>query len=143
VWRTTAFGFVFHFHVFHIFCQPLVIECVMARDTWDTLFSVWCSSLIGGMSMKRRAEALECFRNNEDVPVFLLNKQCGAMGVNLTVATHVLILEASWNPVWEEQAISRAHRLGQKGPIQVIRYIGKGACAASLEIGCAMHVLSA
>jgi SNF2 family DNA or RNA helicase len=76
--------------------------------------------------MKKRAEAMEDFRDNDDVPVFLLQKNLGATGINLTVATHVLILEASWNPVFEEQAICRAHRMGQKGPIRVIRYLANG-----------------
>lgn len=39
------------------------------------------------------------------------------------MANHVLILEPSWNPVFEEQAISRANRLGQTGPINVVRYV--------------------
>ena len=55
------------------------------------------------------------------------NKALGATGINLTVVNHVLILEPSWNPVFEEQAISRAHRLGQTGPIKVVRYVVKGA----------------
>jgi hypothetical protein len=79
------------------------------------------------MSMKKRAEQMDNFRDNPDVPIFLLNKQCGSVGINLTVASHIMILETSWNPVWEDQAISRAHRLGQKGPITVLRYICKGA----------------
>jgi SNF2 family DNA or RNA helicase len=87
---------------------------------------------MGGMSMRRRAEALEDFKTNDDVPVFLLNKQCGAVGLNLTVATHVLIVEPSWNPVWEDQAVSRAHRLGQTGPIEIRRYCLKGARVSAL-----------
>lgn len=43
---------------------------------------------------------------------------------------HVLC-RSSWNPVWEEQAISRAHRMGQKGPIQVIRYLAEGVALFS------------
>lgn len=77
--------------------------------------------------MKRREEALDNFRDNPEVPVFLLNRLVGSMGINLTEASHIMILEASWNPVWEEQAVSRAHRLGQKGPIEVRRYVVQGA----------------
>jgi SNF2 family DNA or RNA helicase len=78
------------------------------------------------MTMKRREEQLESFKQDPKIPVFLLNKICGAVGINLTCATHVLILEASWNPVWESQAIGRAHRLGQTGPITVTRYVLEG-----------------
>lgn len=55
------------------------------------------------------------------------NKALGATGINLTVANHVLILEPSWNPVFEEQAISRVHRLGQTSPIKVVRYVANSA----------------
>lgn len=79
------------------------------------------------MNMKKRAEQMDNFRDNPDVPIFLLNKQCGSVGINLTVASHIMILETSWNPVWEDQAISRAHRLGQRGLITVLRYICQGA----------------
>ena len=65
--------------------------------------------------------------DNEKVSVCLLNKACGALGINLTVATHVFIVEPSWNPVWEDQAISRVHRMGQQWPIEVRRYVCKGA----------------
>lgn len=121
---------------------------------------------MGSLSLKKRMDALDAFKEDENVPVFLLNKQCGAVGLNLTIATHIMILEcvvtaphswfspaqlvlidtssfifntdvllcrSSWNPVWEEQAISRAHRMGQKGPIKVIRYLAEGACAHSSQ----------
>jgi len=52
-----------------------------------------CRSLMGSMSLKRRKDALDAFKEDENVPVFLLNKQCGAVGLNLTIATHIMILE--------------------------------------------------
>lgn len=48
---------------------------------------------MGSMSLRRRMEALDAFKEDEHVPVFLLNKQCGAVGLNLTIATHIMILE--------------------------------------------------
>ena len=50
------------------------------------------------MTIKRRREAIAAFTDDDRSSVFLLNKTCGAMGLNLTAATHVMILEPSWNP---------------------------------------------
>lgn len=84
----------------------------------------------GSMPMRKRAEYLEQFKKDDGIPVFLLNKASGAVGLNLTVASHVLILEPSWNPMWEQQAVSRAHRLGQDRAMEIRRYCVKGAAAA-------------
>ena len=64
---------------------------------------------------------------NPEVPVFLLSKASGSVGLNLTVATHIMLLESDWNSLTEDQAISRAHRLGCTGPITVVRYICQSA----------------
>ena len=87
------------------------------------------------MSLKKRAEALESFQTDAEMQVFFLTKACGAMGVNLTAASHIFILEPSWNPVWEKQAICRAHRLGQKGPITIKRYFCKGVLLSDISSG--------
>lgn len=94
--------------------------------SWSSL-GVCCRYLNGQMPAKKRDAMLQAFIDDDAMPVFLLNRGCGAVGLNLTVATHVLILETSWNPVWESQAIGRAHRLGQKGPISVNRYVCESA----------------
>ena len=91
-----------------------------------TLCGRTCRSLFtGNVASKQRK--IERFVTDPEVPVFLLNKACGAVGINLTMATHVLILEPSFEPLSELQAISRANRLGQEGPIEVRRYVTQGA----------------
>jgi SWI/SNF-related matrix-associated actin-dependent regulator of chromatin subfamily A3 len=80
-----------------------------------------------GGDLKKKEAMMQSFNNDEDVPVFLLNKTCGAVGLNLTVATHVFLLETNWDNTWESQAIGRAYRLGQTGPVKVMRYLCKGA----------------
>jgi hypothetical protein len=84
-------------------------------------------STISKVNEKRRREALINFGENPHCAVFLLTRGTGAVGLNLTVATHIVLLEPHWNPVFEEQAISRAHRLGHKGDITVLRYLCQGA----------------
>ena len=49
--------------------------------------------------------------------------RAGAVGINLTQANHVFLMEPSFNPALEAQAIGRVHRLGQKRPVEIVRFI--------------------
>ncbi|NJL25782.1 MAG: SWF/SNF helicase family protein [Calothrix sp. SM1_5_4] len=60
-----------------------------------------------------RAERVTRFQNDPSVPVFLLSLKAGGVGLNLTSAGYVFILDPWWNPAAEAQAIDRAHRIGQ------------------------------
>ena len=55
----------------------------------------------------------------------LISIKAGGVGLNLTAANYVLILDPWWNPYPEEQAIGRAHRIGQNKKVTVIRFISK------------------
>ncbi|KAH8666300.1 SNF2 family N-terminal domain-containing protein [Xylariales sp. PMI_506] len=74
----------------------------------------------GGMKNDAREAALDSLRNDPRTRVLLCSLRCGALGLNLTAASRVVILEPFWNPFVEEQAIDRVHRLTQK--IDVIVY---------------------
>ncbi|KAJ8063095.1 hypothetical protein OCU04_008338 [Sclerotinia nivalis] len=74
----------------------------------------------GGMRNDLREASLDRLRNDENCRVLLCSLKCGSLGLNLTAATRVVILEPFWNPFVEEQAIDRVHRLTQK--IDVIVY---------------------
>ncbi len=56
----------------------------------------------------------------------MISLKAGGVGLNLTVADYVFILDPWWNPAVEEQAISRAHRMGQKNKVIVYRFVTKG-----------------
>ena len=75
---------------------------------------------------QNREEEIEKFQNNDDYPFFLISLKAGGVGLNLTAADYVLILDPWWNPAAENQAISRAHRIGQKQHVMVYRFITKG-----------------
>ena len=51
---------------------------------------------------------------------------CGSVGLNLQFCNYVFLFDRWWNPAIEDQAINRAHRLGQKAPVFVSRYISAG-----------------
>ena len=79
----------------------------------------------GSLSSKKRMELVEKF-NNDNTDVFIITLKAGGTGLNLTSATVVIHLDLWWNPQTENQATDRAHRIGQKNTVEVIRLITKG-----------------
>ena len=81
--------------------------------------------IYGSVSSKKRMELVEKF-NNDNTDVFIITLKAGGTGLNLTSATVVIHLDLWWNPQTENQATDRAHRIGQKNTVEVIRLITKG-----------------
>lgn len=78
----------------------------------------------GSMSATARADAVDEFRNpQKNVRIMLVSLKAGNAGLNLNSASQVIILDPFWNPYIEEQAIDRAHRLGQLRPVTVHRIL--------------------
>ena len=71
---------------------------------------------------RKRDEAIELFRTGE-ANVFLISLKAGGTGLNLVEADTVIIYDPWWNPAVENQAIDRAHRIGQQNPVFVYRLI--------------------
>jgi len=82
--------------------------------------------LDGAMSNQQRAAALTSFANNVSVSVFLISLKAGGVGLNLTSANRVYLMDIWWNPAAEDQAVDRVHRLGQTKPVDVVRMIVRG-----------------
>ena len=70
-------------------------------------------------------DLVETFNEGED-SVFLISLKAGGTGLNLTSADVVIHFDPWWNPAVEEQATDRAHRIGQKNVVSVIKIIAKG-----------------
>lgn len=81
--------------------------------------------LDGQTPSKKRVELVESFNHGEE-NIFLISLKAGGTGLNLTGADTVILYDLWWNPAIEEQAIGRAHRIGQKKVVQVIRLIAQG-----------------
>ena len=79
----------------------------------------------GSVSSKKRQELVDNF-NNDDTNIFLIMLKSGGTGLNLTSADIVVHLDLWWNPQAENQATDRAHRIGQKNTVEVIKLITKG-----------------
>lgn len=74
-------------------------------------------------STTNRKEVVDHFQNDSAVKVFLISIKAGGVGLNLTAADYIFILDPWWNPAVENQAVSRAHRIGQDKNIFVYRFI--------------------
>lgn len=72
---------------------------------------------------RRRKEHVERFQTDPDCGVFLISLKAGGLGLNLTAADYVFILDPWWNPAVEAQAIDRAHRIGQTRQVFAYRLI--------------------
>jgi superfamily II DNA or RNA helicase len=79
----------------------------------------------GSTSAPDREKAIQSFQNDEEVRVFLISLKAGGVGLNLTAADYVYIVDPWWNPAVEQQAIDRTHRIGQTKNIFAYRMICK------------------
>ncbi|SHM17035.1 DEAD/DEAH box helicase [Hymenobacter psychrotolerans] len=72
---------------------------------------------------RNRAAAVRAFQEDDSVRVFLISLKAGGVGLNLTAADYVYLVDPWWNPAVENQAIDRAHRLGQMRKVVAVRLI--------------------
>ena len=79
----------------------------------------------GSTPPHEREKAIQNFQNNDDCRVFLISLKAGGVGLNLTAADYVYIVDPWWNPAVEQQAIDRTHRIGQTKNIFAYRMICK------------------
>jgi superfamily II DNA or RNA helicase len=79
-------------------------------------------SMLTGASTNRE-KIVNSFQNDPDRKIFLISLKAGGVGLNLTAADYVFILDPWWNPASEMQALNRAHRIGQNKSVFVFRFI--------------------
>ena len=82
----------------------------------------WRYSMLTGQSTNRE-KIIRDFQENQENRIFLISLKAGGVGLNLTSADYVFILDPWWNPAAENQAINRAHRIGQNKKVFVYRFI--------------------
>uniref|UniRef100_W8APB8 Chromatin-remodeling ATPase INO80 n=1 Tax=Ceratitis capitata TaxID=7213 RepID=W8APB8_CERCA len=82
--------------------------------------------LDGSSKISARRDMVADFQTREDIFVFLLSTRAGGLGINLTAADTVIFYDSDWNPTVDQQAMDRAHRLGQTKQVTVYRLICKG-----------------
>jgi non-specific serine/threonine protein kinase len=97
-----------------------------------SLYTDWCKKqhvpyclLTGETATENRETEVNEFQTNPQKQLFFISLKAGSVGLNLTQATFVVLLDPWWNPFAENQAIARAHRIGQTKPVNVVRFIAK------------------
>ncbi|XP_078061506.1 helicase-like transcription factor [Mustelus asterias] len=85
--------------------------------------------LDGSMPQKRRINAIESFQSSEpgSPTIMLLSLKAGGVGLNLTAASRVFLMDPAWNPAAEDQCFDRCHRLGQNRDVVITKFIVKNS----------------
>jgi superfamily II DNA or RNA helicase len=87
---------------------------------------------LDGQTMERQAE-VDRFQNDAEIPLFFISLKAGGTGLNLTGADTVIHFDPWWNPAVEEQATSRAHRMGQARSVQAYKLIAAGTVEEKIQ----------
>ena len=93
----------------------------------------WKYSMLTGQT-SNRGEVIRQFQEEPDNRIFLISLKAGGVGLNLTGADYVFIIDPWWNPAAENQAISRAHRIGQKKHVFVYRFITENSIEEKIQL---------
>lgn len=86
----------------------------------------------GSLNIRQRDEIIHRFRTDPEINILLISVGSGSVGLNLTVASRVHLMEPQWNPMVEHQALDRLHRIGQKNEVITTRYIVKNSIEESI-----------
>ncbi|XP_074312070.1 ATP-dependent helicase rhp16 [Silene latifolia] len=84
---------------------------------------ITCVLLEGSMTITARDNVIKRFHEDPDCTIFLISLKAGGVALNLTVASHVFLMDPWWNPAAERQAMDRIHRIGQFKPIRIVRFV--------------------
>jgi SNF2 family DNA or RNA helicase len=92
-----------------------IVEVALAKEGFEF------RRVDGTMSLSQREQQISDFKTDSNVVVLLLSLRAASLGLNLVVANYVVLLDLWWNPSVEDQAIDRAHRIGQMRNVNVVR----------------------
>lgn len=84
------------------------------------------SYLDGSMTLLDRAKAVDDFNSDSSAFVFLISTKAGGVGLNITSANKVVVVDPNWNPSYDLQAQDRAYRIGQARDVEVFRLVSAG-----------------
>ena len=84
----------------------------------------WSYDMLTGQT-REREQVIDHFQKSDDCQFFLISLKAGGVGLNLTAADYVMLIDPWWNQAAEEQAIARAHRIGQQQPVFVYRFVSE------------------
>ena len=98
-----------------------ILEAAVRAEGWQFL------RIDGSVPAAERAQRVATFQSSSStIPVFLLTSQVGGLGLTLTAADRVIVVDPAWNPSVDSQSVDRAYRIGQKRDVIVYRLISCG-----------------
>ncbi|PYH42025.1 putative SNF2 family helicase/ATPase [Aspergillus saccharolyticus JOP 1030-1] len=96
------------------------LEVILKSSGWEY------SRLDGHTPVAQRQGAVKRFNGRSPELIYLISTRAGGLGLNIPGANRVIIFDFTFNPIWEEQAVGRAYRLGQRKPVFVYRFLSGG-----------------
>jgi SNF2 family DNA or RNA helicase len=102
--------------IFSQWVEPLEILAGQLREFGPLLYH-------GKVPQRERQNVLQSFKEDPDKHVILMSYGTGSVGLNLQFSNYVFLFDRWWNPAVEDQAINRAHRIGQKSTVFVKRFV--------------------
>ena len=97
-----------------------ILEAAVIAEAWT-----YCR-IDGTVSAEERRNRVDSFQNSDSISLFLLTSQVGGLGLTLTAADRVVIVDPAWNPSVDAQSVDRAYRIGQTKDVLVYRLISCG-----------------
>jgi SNF2 family DNA or RNA helicase len=97
-----------------------ILEAAIRAEGWRIC------RIDGTVNAQERANRVNTFQTTSDIPIFLLTSQVGGLGLTLTAADRVIVVDPAWNPSVDSQSVDRAYRIGQKRDVVVYRLISCG-----------------
>ncbi|MCU0441246.1 MAG: DEAD/DEAH box helicase [Bacteroidia bacterium] len=110
-------------HKVLLFSQ-FVKQLEIYRKHFDEKNIAYCY-LDGSMTNEQRQKVVNEFQSNASITYFLISLKAGGLGLNLTTADYVFIIDPWWNPAVERQAVDRSHRIGQTKTVFTYKFITK------------------
>ncbi|XP_047467982.1 helicase-like transcription factor [Mugil cephalus] len=137
-WRTSSKVKALMGNLLRLRCEDSTVKCLVVSQFTRFLTILETPlrehgfsfvRLDGTMNQKKRTQVIQEFQSSaSDSPsIMLLSLKAGGVGINLTAASHVFLMDPAWNPATEEQCIDRCHRLGQTKKIVVTKFIVKNS----------------
>lgn len=112
-------------HKILIFSQMTHLMDIL-EEFFNKYKGIRCLRLDGNTKADDRGNSIQLFsEENSEYKVFILSTRAGGLGINLQAADTVIIFDSDWNPQMDIQAQDRAHRIGQKQKVKVLRFISR------------------
>ncbi|KAF8443475.1 P-loop containing nucleoside triphosphate hydrolase protein [Terfezia claveryi] len=128
-YRTSALRYILRFSIDAGDKVLVFTHSIPTLDLLEFYMNHWEISYLrldGTTDVTKRQQSTKNFNADGSADVFIISTKAGGLGLNLFGANRVVIFDFRWTPMWEQQAVGRAYRIGQKKPVFVYRLVAGG-----------------